>query len=451
MKRFVETIKNIWGIEELKAKILTTLGLLLIYRIGSTVLLPGVDPSSLDTLQAETSEGLLGVLNAFTGGAFSRASVMALGIMPYISASIIIQLMGMAVPAVQKMQKDGESGRRKLNQITRYLTIVIAGVQAPAYLSTLNNQFQAELVAGMDGSTFVFLGWITLVTGTIFAMWLGERITDKGIGNGISLLIMVGIIATLPQAFFQEMTSQVSVGLGWVFFIIELFALFVITMFCVALTQAVRQIPVQYAKQVAAGGRMSGTPSARQYLPLKVNAAGVMPIIFAQAIMFIPMTILTSLGVEGAGASLMIDVFGDIEGFWYNFTFAVLIIVFTYFYTAIQVNTNNIADDLKRNGGFVPGIKPGAPTAEFLDTVLSRITFPGSLLLAVVAILPALAMVVCLNTQWAYFYGGTSLLITVGVILDTLQQVESYLLNRHYDGLMKSGKLRGRNTQSTFS
>jgi preprotein translocase subunit SecY len=450
MKRFVETIKNIWGIEELKAKILTTLGLLLIYRIGSTVLLPGVDPSSLDTLQAETSEGLLGVLNAFTGGAFSRASVMALGIMPYISASIIIQLMGMAVPAVQKMQKDGESGRRKLNQITRYLTIVIAGVQAPAYLSTLNNQFQAELVAGMDGSTFVFLGWITLVTGTIFAMWLGERITDKGIGNGISLLIMVGIIATLPQAFFQEMTSQVSVGLGWVFFIIELFALFVITMFCVALTQAVRQIPVQYAKQVAAGGRMSGTPSARQYLPLKVNAAGVMPIIFAQAIMFIPMTILTSLGVEGAGASLMIDVFGDIEGFWYNFTFAVLIIVFTYFYTAIQVNTNNIADDLKRNGGFVPGIKPGAPTAEFLDTVLSRITFPGSLLLAVVAILPALAMVVGLNTQWAYFYGGTSLLITVGVILDTLQQVESYLLNRHYDGLMKSGKLRGRNTQSTF-
>jgi preprotein translocase subunit SecY len=410
-----------------------------------------VDPSSLDTLQAETSEGLLGVLNAFTGGAFSRASVMALGIMPYISASIIIQLMGMAVPAVQKMQKDGESGRRKLNQITRYLTIVIAGVQAPAYLSTLNNQFQAELVAGMDGSTFVFLGWITLVTGTIFAMWLGERITDKGIGNGISLLIMVGIIATLPQAFFQEMTSQVSVGLGWVFFIIELFALFVITMFCVALTQAVRQIPVQYAKQVAAGGRMSGTPSARQYLPLKVNAAGVMPIIFAQAIMFIPMTILTSLGVEGAGASLMIDVFGDIEGFWYNFTFAVLIIVFTYFYTAIQVNTNNIADDLKRNGGFVPGIKPGAPTAEFLDTVLSRITFPGSLLLAVVAILPALAMVVGLNTQWAYFYGGTSLLITVGVILDTLQQVESYLLNRHYDGLMKSGKLRGRNTQSTFS
>jgi len=346
------------------------------------------------------------------------------------------------------MQKDGESGRRKLNQITRYLTILIAGVQAPSYLANLGAQ---NVGYTLDPGTFYFLAWVTLTTGTIFAMWLGERITDKGIGNGISLLIMVGIIATLPQAFFQELTSQIGGGAGWVAFIIELFALFVITMFCVALTQAVRQIPVQYAKQVAAGGRMSGTPSARQYLPLKVNAAGVMPIIFAQAIMFIPITILTGIGADGESATWMITVFGDIQGFWYNFTFAVLIIVFTYFYTAIQVNTNNIADDLKRNGGFVPGIKPGAPTAEFLDTVLSRITFPGSLLLALVAILPALAMVVGLNTQWAYFYGGTSLLITVGVILDTLQQVESYLLNRHYDGLMKSGKLRGRNTQSTFS
>ena len=448
MKRFVETIKNIWGIEELKAKILTTLGLLLIYRIGSTVLLPGVDPDSLTQLQAQTSEGLLGVLNAFTGGAFSRASVMALGIMPYISASIIIQLMGMAVPAVQKMQKDGESGRRKLNQITRYLTILIAGVQAPSYLANLSAQ-GVELT--ISPGTFWFLAWVTLTTGTIFAMWLGERITDKGIGNGISLLITVGIIATLPQAFFQEMSSQVNQGAGWVAFIIELFALFVITMFCVALTQAVRRIPVQYAKQVAAGGRMAGTPTSRQYVPLKVNASGVMPIIFAQAIMFIPITVLTGIGADGEGASWMITVFGNIQGFWYNFTFAVLIIVFTYFYTAIQVNTNNIADDLKRNGGFVPGIKPGAPTAEFLDTALSRITFPGSLLLAAVAILPALAMVIGLNTQWAYFYGGTSLLITVAVILDTLQQVESYLLNRHYDGLMKSGKLRGRNAQSTFS
>ena len=447
MKRFIETIKNIWAISELKDKILTTLVLLLIYRIGSTVLLPGVDPESLTQLQAQTSEGLLGVLNAFTGGAFSRASVMALGIMPYISASIIIQLMGMAVPAVQKMQKDGESGRRKLNQITRYLTILIAGVQAPSYLANLSAQ---GVSLTLDPGTFWFLAWVTLTTGTIFAMWLGERITDKGIGNGISLLIMVGIIATLPQAFLQEMLSQVGQGAGWVAFIIELFALFVITMFAIALTQAVRQIPVQYAKQAAAG-RAASTPSARQYLPLKVNAAGVMPIIFAQAIMFIPITVLQYSGAEGDSVSWLITVFGNIQGLWYNVAFAVLIIVFTYFYTAIQVNTNSIADDLKRNGGFVPGIKPGAPTAEFLDTVLSRITFPGSLLLALVAILPAVAMTVGLNTQWAYFYGGTSLLITVGVILDTLQQIESYLLNRHYDGLMKTGKLRGRNTQSTFS
>ena len=447
MKRFIETIKNIWAISELKDKILTTLVLLLIYRIGYTVLLPGVDPESLTQLQAQTSEGLLGVLNAFTGGAFSRASVMALGIMPYISASIIIQLMGMAVPAVQKMQKDGESGRRKLNQITRYLTILIAGVQAPSYLANLSAQ---GVSLTLDPGTFWFLAWVTLTTGTIFAMWLGERITDKGIGNGISLLIMVGIIATLPQAFLQEMLSQVGQGAGWVAFIIELFALFVITMFAIALTQAVRQIPVQYAKQ-AAGGRAATTPSARQYLPLKVNAAGVMPIIFAQAIMFIPITVLQYSGAEGDSVSWLITVFGNIQGLWYNVAFAVLIIVFTYFYTAIQVNTNSIADDLKRNGGFVPGIKPGAPTAEFLDTVLSRITFPGSLLLALVAILPAVAMTVGLNTQCAYFYGGTSLLITVGVILDTLQQIESYLLNRHYDGLMKTGKLRGRNTQSTFS
>ena len=447
MKRFIETIKNIWAISELKDKILTTLVLLLIYRIGSTVLLPGVDPESLSQLQAQTAEGLLGVLNAFTGGAFSRASVMALGIMPYISASIIIQLMGMAVPAVQKMQKDGESGRRKLNQITRYLTILIAGVQAPSYLANLSAQ---GVSLTLDPGTFWFLAWVTLTTGTIFAMWLGERITDKGIGNGISLLIMVGIIATLPQAFLQEMLSQVGQGAGWVAFIIELFALFIITMFAIALTQAVRQIPVQYAKQ-AAGGRAVSTQSARQYLPLKVNAAGVMPIIFAQAIMFIPITVLQYSGAEGDSVSWLITVFGNIQGLWYNLAFAVLIIVFTYFYTAIQVNTNSIADDLKRNGGFVPGIKPGAPTAEFLDTVLSRITFPGSLLLALVAILPAVAMTVGLNTQWAYFYGGTSLLITVGVILDTLQQIESYLLNRHYDGLMKTGKLRGRNTQSTFS
>ena len=438
MKKFVETIKNIWSIEELKDKILTTLGLLLIYRIGSTVLLPGVDPDSLTQLQAQTSEGLLGVLNAFTGGAFSRASVLALGITPYISASIIIQLMGMAVPAVQKMQKDGESGRRKLNQITRYLTILIAGVQAPSYLANLSAQ---GVVLTLDPGTFWFLAWVTLTTGTIFAMWLGERITDKGIGNGISLLIMVGIIATLPQAFFQEMLSQVNQGAGWVAFIIELFALFVITMFAIALTQAVRQIPVQYAKQAAAVGKGVTTPTARQYLPMKVNAAGVMPIIFAQAIMFVPSAV-ASLS-ESAFAQTIQANFSDIFGFWYNLVFGVLIIIFTYFYTAITVPTNKMADDLKRSGGFIPGIKPGTDTAEYLDRIMSQITLPGSVFLALIAIFPAFVVkILGIQQGWALFYGGTSLLIMVGVAIDTMQQVNSYLLNRHYDGLMKTGKNR---------
>ncbi len=447
MKRFVETIRNIWSIKELKDRILLTLGLILIYRVGNSVLLPGVDPDSLKVFQDTEQNGILGVLNAFTGGGFAKASVMALGIMPYISASIIIQLMGMAVPAVQKMQKDGESGRRKLNQITRYLTILIAGAQAPAYLSTMG----VEPLPWLGDTVFTSLAWLTLITGTIFAMWLGERITDKGIGNGISLLITVGIIATLPQAFLQELGVQIGEGGGWVFFIIELFALFVVTMFAVALTQAVRQIPIQYAKQVAAGSRVPGATAARQYLPMKVNASGVMPIIFAQAIMFIPPSIASAMGSGGTVSTWIQTNLYDLSSFWYMLIFSVLIIVFTYFYTAIQVNTNNIADDLKRNGGFVPGIKPGAPTAEFLDTVLSRITFPGSIFLAVVAILPGIAILLNLQPQWAFFFGGTSLLIAVGVILDTLQQIESFLLNRHYDGLMKSGKLRGRNTQSTFS
>lgn len=449
MKRFVETIRNIWSIKELKDRILLTLGLILIYRVGNSVLLPGVDPTKLMDFESGQQNGILGVLNAFTGGGFAKASVMALGIMPYISASIIIQLMGMALPAVQKMQKDGESGRRKLNQITRYLTILIAGAQAPAYLSTMG----VEPLGWIENSPYVFtsLTWLTLITGTIFAMWLGERITDKGIGNGISLLITVGIIATLPQAFLQELAKQINEGGGWVFVIIELFALFVVTMFAVALTQAVRQIPIQYAKQVAAGSRIPGASAARQYLPLKVNASGVMPIIFAQAIMFIPPSIAQAMGSDGNVSTWIQVNLGDLSKFWYMFIFSLLIIVFTFFYTAIQVNTNNIADDLKRNGGFVPGIKPGAPTAEFLDTVLSRITFPGSLFLAVVAILPGMAILLGLQPTWAFFFGGTSLLIAVGVILDTLQQIESFLLNRHYDGLMKSGKLRSRNTQSTFS
>ena len=441
MKRFIDTIKNIWAIDELREKILLTLGLLLIYRLGSNVVLPGVDTTSLANLQSQAEGGLIGILNAFTGGAFANASILALGIMPYISASIVIQLLGMAVPTIQKMQKEGESGRRKLNQITRILTIGITMAQAPGYVANLTAQ---GVVPTVSPSMFWTLSIVVLTAGTVFAMWVGERITDKGIGNGISLLIMVGIIASLPQAFLQELASKVDQGGGLVLFIVEIAVLLIVILLSVALVQAVRRIPVQYAKRTTGGRTFTGN-MARQYIPLKVNASGVMPIIFAQAIMFIPVTVLqyTSSG-DGASASWLITVFSDIQGFWYNFFFAVMIILFTYFYTAIQVNTNQMAEDLKRNGGFVPGIKPGKATAEFLDTVLSRITLPGSIFLAILAILPAFAMIAGVNTQFAYFYGGTSLLIMVGVVLDTLQQIESYLLNRHYDGLMKNGKLKGR-------
>lgn len=441
MKRLIDTIKNIWNIEELREKILLTLGLLLIYRLGSNVVLPGIDTTSLTELQNQTQGGLLGILNAFTGGAFANASILALGIMPYISASIVIQLLGMAVPSIQKMQKEGESGRRKLNQITRILTIAITGAQAPGYIANLMNQ-QVQIT--MDGGLFWITSIIVLVAGTIFAMWLGERITDKGIGNGISLLIMVGIIASLPQAFLQELVSKFEQqGGGLVLFVIEIAALLIVILLSVALVQAVRKVPVQYAKRTT-GGRTFAGSQARQYIPLKVNASGVMPIIFAQAIMFIPITVLSYSGLESGNANWLVSMFSDIQGFWYNLVFAVLIILFTYFYTAIQVNTNSMAEDLKRNGGFIPGIKPGKQTAEFLDTVLSRITLPGSIFLSLLAILPAFAMAAGVNTAFAYFYGGTSLLIMVGVVLDTLQQIESYLLNRHYDGLMKSGKLKGR-------
>lgn len=440
MKRFIETLKNIWKIEELREKILLTLGLLFIYRLGSNVVLPGIDPESLTQLQSQTDGGILGILNAFTGGAFANASILALGIMPYISASIVIQLLGMAVPTIQKMQKEGESGRRKINQITRFLTIAITAAQAPGYIANLMSQ-QVQLT--ISPSMFWIMSIIVLTAGTVFAMWLGERITDKGIGNGISLLIMVGIIASLPQAFLQEFASKMDLNGGLVLFIIEIALLMIVILLSVALVQAVRRVPVQYAKRTTGGRTFSGS-MARQYIPLKVNAAGVMPIIFAQAIMFIPVTVLSYAGLQDSNMNVLVSMFSNIQGFWYNLVFAVLIILFTYFYTAIQVNTNQMAEDLKRNGGFIPGIKPGKQTAEFLDTVLSRITLPGSIFLAILAILPAFAMIAGVNTAFAYFYGGTSLLIMVGVVLDTLQQIESYLLNRHYDGLMKSGKLKGR-------
>lgn len=432
MNKLIETLKNIWKIEELRNRILTTLGFLLIYRLGSFVALPGIDPQQLDALESQTSDGLLGLLNMFTGGAFSQASIMALGIMPYISASIVIQLMTMAVPYLQKLQKDGESGRTKINQITRYLTVVITCFQAPGYIANLKATLPPEAFL-LSSGTFWVSSIIILVTGTMFAMWLGEKITDRGIGNGISLLIMVGIIAVLPQSFLFEVGR-----VNPLIILVELLILLVVIFASVLLVQGVRRIPIQYAKR----GASAQVAAARQYLPLKVNAAGVMPIIFAQAIMFIPITFAGLSETESV--QNFVTTFSDFSGFWYNFVFALLIILFTYFYTAITVNTNQMADDLKRNGGFVPGVKPGKDTANFLDGVMSRIVLPGSVFLAFIAILPAFAMNAGINQSFSQFFGGTSLLIMVGVVLDTLQQIEGYLLNRHYDGLMKSGRLTGR-------
>ncbi|MDX1544727.1 MAG: preprotein translocase subunit SecY [Christiangramia sp.] len=440
--KFINTIKNIWKIEELKNRILVTLGLLLVYRFGAQVVLPGIDAAQLSNLASQTDSGLLGLLNAFTGGAFSNASVFALGIMPYISASIVVQLMGIAIPYLQKLQKEGESGRKKINQITRWLTIAITLVQGPGYIYNLFATLPSEAFMLGDNLTFVVSSVIILTTGTIFAMWLGEKITDKGIGNGISLLIMVGIIATLPQAFIQEFASRVfeSNG-GLVMILIELVIWFAIIMASVMLVMAVRQIPVQYARRSASGGYEKNVFGSRQYIPLKLNASGVMPIIFAQAIMFIPVALAglsdsdTAQGVTAA--------FQNIFGFWYNLVFALLIIVFTYFYTAITVPTNKMADDLKRSGGFIPGIRPGTETAEYLDRIMSQITLPGSIFLAIIAVFPAIVVqLLGVQQNWALFFGGTSLLIMVGVAIDTMQQVNSYLLNRHYDGLMKTGKNR---------
>ena len=440
--KFINTLKNIWKIEELKNRILVTLGLLLVYRFGAQVVLPGIDAAQLSNLATQTDGGLLGLLNAFTGGAFSNASVFALGIMPYISASIVVQLMGIAVPYLQKLQKEGESGRRKINQITRWLTIAITLVQGPGYIYNLFNTLPQSAFLLGNNVTFVASSVIILTTGTIFAMWLGEKITDKGIGNGISLLIMVGIIATLPQAFLQEFASRVfeSNG-GAVMILIELVIWFAIILASVMLVMAVRQIPVQYARRTASGGYEKNVYGSRQYIPLKLNASGVMPIIFAQAIMFIPVTVAGLSETETAQG--VVAAFSDMFGFWYNLVFALLIIIFTYFYTAITVPTNKMADDLKRSGGFIPGIRPGTETADFLDRVMSQITLPGSVFLALIAIFPAIVVsLLGIQAGWALFFGGTSLLIMVGVAIDTMQQINSYLLNRHYDGLMKTGKNR---------
>ena len=437
MRKLIQTIKNIWKIEDLKTRILITLAFIAIYRFGSFVVIPGIDPSQLAALQEQSSSGLLGLLNMFTGGAFSQASIFALGIMPYISASIVIQLLGMAIPYFQKLQREGESGRRKINNITRYLTIVITGGQAPGYIANLQSQ-----IPGAEFSSFFWISSIIiLVTGTLFVMWLGEKITDRGVGNGISLLIMIGIIALLPMSLVQEFTQSLDNQGGLVKFVLEMVILVVVIGLSILLVQGTRRIPVQYAKRIVGNKQYGGV---RQFIPLKVNAAGVMPIIFAQAIMFIPVTLAGfSDNLTGIASTL-----SDFAGFWYNALFFVMIVLFTYFYTAITVNPKQMADDMKKNGGFIPGIKPGRKTAEYLDSVMSRITFPGSLFLGFVAILPAFAMKAGVNPQFAQFFGGTSLLIIVGVVLDTLQQIESHLLMRHYDGLMEKGKIKGKSSGS---
>jgi preprotein translocase subunit SecY len=441
MKKLIETLKNIYKIEDLRSRIGITLFFILIYRLGSFVVLPGLDPAQLGALKAQTQDGLLGLLDMFSGGAFSNASVFALGIMPYISASIVIQLLTIAVPYFQRLQKEGESGRKRMNQITRYLTVVILILQGPAFLTnlhmTLANTPEAFV---LQGRLFDISSTIIMLAGSMFVLWLGEKITDRGIGNGISLIIMIGIIARLPGAAAQEFISRIEEqsGGGLVLLLVEIAIMFVIFMLVIMLVQGTRRIPVQYAKRIVGNKQYGGV---RQYIPLKVNAAGVMPIIFAQAIMFVPITV---AGFGGDSMSGFVAAFSDYTGFWYNFTMFIMVIAFTYFYTAITVNPVQMAEDMKKNGGFIPGVKPGKKTVEFLDTVMSRITLPGSIFLGIVTILPAFAMQVGVNASFAQFFGGTSLLILVGVILDTLQQIESHLLMRHYDGLMKSGRIKGR-------
>jgi preprotein translocase subunit SecY len=449
MKRLIDTIRNIYKIEDLRKRILYTLGIILIYRLGSYVVLPGVDPNMLAQLQSQTTSGLLGLLSMFTGGAFSNASIFALGIMPYISASIVVQLLGMAIPYFQKLQREGESGRRRINQITRYLTVIITAFQAPAYIrGVIIANLPPEAITPFDPNAispsafFWFSSIVVLVTGTMFVMWLGEKITDKGIGNGISLIIMIGIIARLPFALAGEFVSRMEEqGGGLVYFVIELVVLVFIILATILLVQGTRRIPVQYAKRVIGNKQYGGV---RQYIPLKVNAAGVMPIIFAQAIMFLPITIAGFANTESMTA--FAAAFANPYGMWYNVVYFILIIMFTYFYTAITMNPNQMAEDMKKNGGFIPGVKPGKKTAEFIDSVMSRITLPGSIFLGFVAIMPSIVINLGVNSKFAGFFGGTSLLILVGVVLDTLQQIESHLLMRHYDGLTKTGRIKGRSS-----
>lgn len=438
--KFIETLKNIWKIEDLRSRLVTTFLFVLVYRFGSYIVLPGIDPTALSALKAQTSGGLLALLDMFSGGAFANASVFALGIMPYISASIVIQLLGIAVPYFQKLQREGESGRRKMNQYTRYLTVAILLLQGPSYLINLSVQMAQAGTAMPDSIWFTISSTLILAGGSMFVMWLGERITDKGIGNGISFIILVGIISRFPEAVIKEFASRLTdTGGGLIMFLVEIVFLLLVIGASILLVQGTRKIPVQYAKRVVGNKQYGGV---RQYIPLKVNAAGVMPIIFAQAIMFIPVTLAGFSKSESINS--FVGAFMNNTGFWYNFVFGLMIIAFTYFYTAITINPTQMAEEMKRNNGFIPGIKPGKRTAEYLDDIMSRITLPGSFFLAIVAIMPAFASILGINHAFAQFFGGTSLLILVGVILDTLQQIESHLLMRHYDGLMKSGRIKGR-------
>jgi preprotein translocase subunit SecY len=434
--RLIQTLKNIFKIEDLRARLLYTLGVILLYRFGKYVTLPGVDPSQLLNLRNQTSSGIMGLLDMFSGGAFSQASVFALGIMPYISASIVIQLLGIVFPYYQKLQKEGESGRRKMNQHTRYLTVLVLILQAPTYLINLHRTLNPSAFV-LSGPFFQISSVIILTAGTIFVMWLGEKITDKGIGNGISLIIMIGIVARMPANFIFEAGARWKGAGGPIALIVELVLWFVVILGTVMLVQGTRRVPVQYARRIVGNKQYGGV---RQYIPLKVNAAGVMPIIFAQAIMMLP----TIIAGYAKSTSALVIAFQNMYGFWYNVVTGLLIILFTYFYTAITINPVQMAEDMKKNGGFIPGIKPGRKTVEFFDNIMSRITLPGSIFLAIIAILPSLAVKAGITSQFAQFFGGTTILILVGVVLDTLQQIESHLLMRHYDGLMKTGRVKGR-------